>query len=366
MLENELYYRLALSLVPGIGPIRYKKLISYFESAENIFKQHKKSLKKTDGMHESLAEAIRNFIDFDAVEKELKYCEKNDISILCFDDEAYPQKLKICVDSPSILFQKGNVNLNHTRMLSVIGTRSITEYGKKICEELIEHLKPYNVIIASGLAYGADVLAHKTCLKYDIPTVGVVAHGLDMIYPIAHKNISKEMTEQGALLSEYFSDAKLEKGNFPARNRIVAGMSDATIVIETDLKGGSMITADIAFSYNREVFCFPGKTTDSKSAGCNFLIKKMKAQLITCAEDIAYEMGWKETQKQKPIQKELFIEMTNDEQIIMKTLRENGNTHIDQLMHFTNLNSSQIAVAMLNLEMQNIIKVMPGKVACIA
>lgn len=361
MENHELYYRLALSLVHGIGPVKYRKLLAFYGSAENIFQQNLKSLKRSGLLMEADAESIKSFNSFGLVERELAYNEKHNIAIRCFDDPTYPHRLKACIDSPVLLFQKGNADLQSQRVVSVIGTRAFTEYGRKMCEELVAQLKPYNVVVVSGLAYGIDIIAHKACLKNEIPTVGVLAHGLDTVYPPAHASVAREMLHQGGLLSEYFSNSKLEKGNFPTRNRIVAGLSDATIVIETDVRGGSMITADIAFSYNREVFCFPGRSVDSKSAGCNLLIKKLKAQLMTSADDIANELGWKQISKPKPVQKELFIVMTEDEQNIVTIVGEKQPIHIDELLQLSNLNSSQIAAAMLNLEMKNLIQVVPGK-----
>jgi DNA processing protein len=366
MNHSELYYRLALSQVSGIGPIRYKKLLTHFETAEQVFKQRPKTLKKCGIISDSMAETILQFTGFPVVEAELKYAQQNGIQIHCFDDESYPNRLKNCLDSPPILFQKGPANLNHHRMVSVIGTRSFTDYGRKMCEELIEKLKPFNVQVVSGLAYGIDIIAHKNCLKHQIPTIGVVAHGLKTVYPAAHSGIAREMLEEGALLSEYFSSAKLEKGNFPSRNRIVAGMSDATIVVETDVRGGSMITAEIAYSYNRDVFCFPGRSIDMKSAGCNFLIRKLKAQMITNANDLAQEMTWKQTTVHKATQRELFIEMSDDEKKMVAILREKQPIAIDELLHALKLHSSQMAAAMLSLEMQHIIQVMPGKIIKLA
>ncbi len=361
METHELYHRLALSQVNGIGPVRYKKLISLFGSAGEIFSQSQKSLKKCGVLSEQNVLSIKSFNDFENIERELAYTEKNRIKILCFDDIAYPQKLKNCIDSPVLLFQKGNADLNCARILSVIGTRSFTEYGRRMCEELVTELKPYNIMIVSGMAYGIDIIAHRSCIKNDIPTLGVLAHGLDMIYPAAHTSSAKEMQHNGGLLSEYFSNAKLEKGNFPSRNRIVAGIADATVIIETDMKGGSMITADIAFSYNREVFCFPGRSIDAKSAGCNFLIKQLKAQLVTCADDIITELGWKSVANPKTMQKKLFIEMTEEENRILSVLYQKEVIHIDELLLLSNLTSSQMAGAMLNLEMQDIIQIQPGK-----
>jgi DNA processing protein len=211
------------------------------------------------------------------------------------------------------------------------------------------------------MAYGIDVIAHKACIKNGIPTAGVLAHGLDMIYPAAHAPVAREMQQQGALLSEYFSHSVLEKGNFPTRNRIVAGLADATIVVETDIRGGSMITADIAFSYNREVYCFPGRSIDAKSAGCNLLIRKLKGQLITSADDIARELGWKHVPKSRAVQKELFIVLSEQEKELVQILQQRQAVHIDELMQLSNLNSSEIASVMLNLEMMNVIQIVPGK-----
>lgn len=361
MHTQELYYRLALSLVNGIGPVKYKKLISVFGSAEETFRQNFKSLRQTGLLTDGNAAALKSFDDFKLVDRELQYTADHQIHIRCFDDENYPQRLANCVDSPSLLFQKGDVDLNSQRVLSVIGTRAFTEYGRRMCEEMIEQLKGYHAVIVSGMAYGIDIIAHKACVKHSSPTVGVLAHGLHMIYPPAHAPVAKEMLQQGALLSEYFSHSALEKGNFPTRNRIVAGLSDATIVVETDVRGGSMITADIAFSYNREVYCFPGRSIDTKSAGCNLLIRKLKGQLITSADDIARELGWKQMPKPRAVQKELFIMMSEDEKTLLAILRQKQPVHIDELMQLANLNSSQIAAAMLNLEMMNIIHIIPGK-----
>ncbi|HMN32664.1 MAG TPA: DNA-processing protein DprA [Chitinophagaceae bacterium] len=361
MEQSEIFYRIALNSISGIGPVRYKKLIQEFGSAEAIFKEKLKFLKINPTLTEQLAISIKQFNETEKIEKEFSFIEKNKIQIFCFDEDHYPQRLKMCTDSPVMLFQNGSVDWNQPRVISVIGTRSMTEYGNKLCEELIEHLKDYQVMVVSGLAYGVDITIHKKCLDYQIPTVGIVAHGLGMIYPAQHKSIAEKMKNQGAILSEYLSHSGLEKGNFPSRNRIVAGISDATIVVETDRKGGSMITAELAFSYNRDLYCFPGRVNDSKSAGCNYLIKKLKAQLITGGHDFVEEMGWNKTQKSKAVQQKLFLDFTPTEQKIYDVVFENEKIHIDQLMHVTELSNSEIASSLLSLEMQKVLKILPGK-----
>jgi len=361
MEQQELIYRLAMCQINGIGPVRYKKMIEFAGSAKSIMTADGKFLRKAMGLHAKVAEMIRSFSDYALIENEIAFTEKNNIQILCFDENTYPQKLKLCADSPSVLFYKGTPIVQNKRLLSVIGTRSYTEYGKRICEELVQQLLPYDVCIVSGLAYGIDILTHKACIKNEVTTIGVLAHSLDSIYPYAHTGTAADMQLNGGLLSEYFSNTKPEKQNFPSRNRIVAGMSDATVVIETDIKGGSMITADIAYSYNRDVYCYPGKVTDTKSAGCNFLIKSLKAQLVTCGEDIATHLGWNTIVKKKTQQRQLFLDLSPIEEKIVHVLHEKSTVHIDELYILTDLNSSQIATSILNLEMQNIIKVMPGK-----
>lgn len=365
MEKDELYYRMALSQVVGIGPKKHKFLISTVGSAQQVFATSLKQLKAIQGISDSNADAIKLYSDFAAIDREYKFIENNNIKVLCYDDKAYPQKLTNCIDSPIILYYKGNGDLNNKRAVSIIGTRSFTEYGRKITEELVEQLKSYDVSVYSGLAYGIDVISHKACVKNQIPTFGVVAHGLGSIYPPVHASIADEMLEHGGLLSEYFSQEKAEKGNFPTRNRIVAGISDATIVVETDIKGGSMITSEIAYSYNKDLFCFPGRTIDSKSAGCNFLIKSLKAQMITNVEDIAISLGWNASKNTKTPQRQLFIELTPDEEAIIEVLSEKGQIHIDEFYTKTSLNSSQLASAMLSLEMQNLINVLPGKQVCL-
>jgi DNA processing protein len=266
------------------------------------------------------------------------------------------------------LYYKGEADLNQPKIISIIGTRSHTDYGKQITEQLIEELREQNVVIVSGLAYGIDAIGHKAAVKNNLRTIGVLAHGLDQVYPSQHTGLAKEMLKAGGgLLTEFRSKSKPDKHNFPTRNRIVAGMSDATIVVETGIKGGSMITAELANNYNKDVFAFPGKVTDTKSAGCNYLIKNNKAVLLTDARELVELMSWEE--QKRPMlkkQKELFIELTEDEKIILSILREKKSVAIDEINLKSGLSSSSVAAAILSLELQNVVLSLPGKLYQIA
>lgn len=362
MKREELYYRLALKEVHGIGPIKYKKLIENFGNAKDVFQTKNKKLLRYSGLSEANHQTLQSFTDFDRIEKELLFLEKYQYTTLHFDQDIYPNTLKNCADSPPLLFFAGQKFPANKKFISIIGTRSNSEYGKKICEELILQLKPYNVCVVSGLAFGIDILAHSNCIKQQIPTLGVMASGLDLIYPYEHTKVAKEMQTQGGLLTEYFSETIPDKSNFPSRNRIVAGMSEATIVIETSQKGGSIITAELAFSYNRDVFCFPGRIYDDKSQGCLQLIKSLKGQLVTSAEDIVQSLGWKQDKSNKKIQASLFIELNEHEQLLYDLLLAKGPLHIDQLTQQATMSYSFIASSLLSLEMQGLIQIEPGKI----
>lgn len=360
-MKNELLYRIALMLVPGVGAVQSKILLEHFGNAENIFKAKTKELSALENMGVVRAKAITEFENFKQVEEELKFIDKYKIEVLFISDEKYPKRLLNCYDCPTILFYKGNANLNQSKIISIIGTRINTSYGKEITEHLVAGLKEQNVIICSGLAFGIDAIAHKAALQNEIATIGVLAHGLHTIYPTQHKSLAKQMLENGALITEFRNGDKPDKHNFPKRNRIVAGIADATVVIETALKGGSMITAELANNYNRDVFAFPGKATDNKSEGCNYLIKNNKATLITGADDLIEEMGWQQKKQPKKQQRELFIELSADEKIIVDILKQKNAVHIDEIYLQSNLNSSAVAGVILNLELQNIISSQPGK-----
>jgi DNA processing protein len=362
-LSSELKYQIALTLVPNIGDIHAKALINQFGNAEAVFSARKKDLEVLEGIGTIRANSIKNFNDFSKAEEEIDFIKKYKITTLFITDKNYPQRLLNCYDSPAMLFYKGNADLNNSKIVAVVGTRNNNEYGKNICEKLIEELAGEDIIIISGLAFGIDSIAHKAALKNEMKTIGVLAHGLDKIYPSQNSGLAKEMIMNGGLLTEFRSRTKPDRQNFPSRNRIVAGISDAIIVVETGIKGGSLITAELGNGYNKDVFAFPGRINDTKSEGCNFLIKNNKAALITGANDLLENMGWK---KKKVIsikkQRELFIELTPDEKVVTQILQLQEQVHIDELFLKSKLNSSAVAAALLLLEMQGIITSLPGKI----
>ena len=362
-MSNDLLYQIALTLVPNIGDVHAKALAIKFGSAEAIFKAKKAELENMEGIGVVRASSIKKFTDFTSCENEVNFIEKYKITPLFITDKNYPQRLLNCYDSPTLLFYKGNTDLNASKIVSIVGTRNHTDYGKLICEKLVEELHNEQILILSGLAYGIDTIAHKASLKHNLPTVGVLAHGLDRIYPAQNKAMAKQMVEHGGLLTEFVSETIPDRQNFPKRNRIVAGMCDALIVIESSKKGGSLITAELANGYNKDVFAIPGKITDSKSEGCNYLIKNNKASLILGGADLLEMMNWKPLNKPaQNKQRELFIEFTADERIVVDILQQQENIQIDQLYLKSGLSSSAMAAALLMLEMQGIVVSMPGKV----
>ena len=363
-MTNELLYQLALTKVPNIGCVHAKILSIEFGDAEKIFKAKQSSLEKIEGIGEVRARAIKSFTDFSIAEDEIKFIEKYKIKPLFLTDKEYPQRLLNCYDSPSLLFYRGDADLNTSKIVAIIGTRNFSDYGKQITEKLVKELSAQNVLVVSGMAFGIDAIAHKAAYKNKLPTVGILAHGLDQIYPAEHANLAKEMLKHGGgLLTEFCSKTKPDKHNFPTRNRIVAGMSDATIVIESGIKGGSMITAELANGYNKDVFAFPGKVTDTKSAGCNYLIKSNKAMLLTDAQELIEVMGWEEKSRKSGVrsQRELFIELTKDEKIVVDILKEKETVTIDEINLQSGLSSSAVAIAILNMEMQGVVSSLPGK-----
>ena len=363
-MHTEQIYQIALTQIPNIGCVHAKTLAEHFETAEAIFKAKKSTLEKIDGLGSVRAESIKAFTDFSRAEDELRFIEKYKIEALFITNKKYPKRLLNCYDSPTMLYYRGEADLNAARIISIIGTRSHTDYGKAITEKLTKELASEKILVLSGLAFGIDTVAHKSALKNGLPTVGVLAHGLDTIYPAENTKLAKQMVaEGGGILSEFMSGTKPDKHNFPTRNRIVAGMADATIVIETDIKGGSMITAELANNYNRDVFAFPGKTTDTKSKGCNYLIRSNKAALITCAQDLLELLSWlPQPEKKKKLQRELFIELTADERILVDLLNQNEQMQIDDIYLKSQLSTSLAASALLSLELQGIVMSLPGKV----
>ena len=371
-MTTDILYRVALTLIPNIGPVQAKLLLQCCEP-EEIFHAKKRFLEKIEGIGPVKAQAIRDFNNFSRAEKEIRFMEKYRITPLFLTDEDYPKRLLNCYDSPTLLYYKGTANLNAARIINIIGTRNNTDYARQLIEKLVKELAANKVTIMSGLAFGVDALAHKAALKNGLPTIGVLAHGLDKMYPPEHAPLAKDMiAHHGGLLTEFKSGTKPDKHHFPSRNRVVAGCCDATIVIETDRKGGSMITAELANGYNRDVFAFPGRISDTKSSGCNYLISTNKAQLLQSAEDLLQLMGWEDEWETDPgqgkkkgrskIQKELFIELTKEEKAIIAILQEHEAVHIDELNFKSGISNGAVAAAILRLELVNVIVSLPGKI----
>ena len=362
-MHTQLLHRVALTLVPNIGPVQARILVDHFGDAPAVFKAKRSLLDKLEGIGEVRSASIKTFSNFKRAEEEISFIEKYKITPLFLTDEAYPRRLLHCYDPPTMLYYRGSAHLNASKIIAVIGTRSKTDYGKQLTEKLVAELAHQQVVVVSGLALGIDAVAHRAAIKNNIPTVAVIAHGLDKIYPAEHTGLAKDiLKESGGLLTEFMSNTKPDKHHFPSRNRVVAGICDAAIVVETDIKGGSMITAELANGYNKDVFAFPGRTIDTKSAGCNYLIKNNKAILLTGAQDIIDTLGWSE--KQRPPasrQKELFIQLSPEEQLMFDLLKEKASTHIDELRSRSRLSSSAAAAALLNLELQNLAASLPGK-----
>ncbi|MDP3313838.1 DNA-processing protein DprA [Lutibacter sp.] len=361
MLEEELLYVLALQRVKGIGDINAKKLIAHCGNAKNIFKEKKATLQKINGIGSFTIQHLSDTAYLKEAELELAYISKNNISTLYFEDLDYPTKLKHCVDAPILIFKEGNIEFTQS-IISIVGTRNITSYGRDFCEKFIEDLVPFNPIIVSGFAYGVDICAHKAALKNKLQTIGVLAHGFEEIYPKAHKKYVSEMNKNGGFLTEFWHKDPLQRENFLKRNRIVAGISEATVIIESAEKGGSLVTADIANSYNRDVFAVPGRASDNFSKGCNDLIKRNKAAILTDAKDLIEMLNWNVgTKISNVIQKQLFIELSEVEQQIYDFLIENGKELLDIIAIQCNLPIHKTTSLLFNLEMKGVVKPLPGK-----
>lgn len=360
---ESLAYKIALSMIPGIGNVIARNLIAYVGSVEGIFHEKEKNLVKIPGVGEVNAKKVVSQNVLQQAKNEVDFILKNKIKTFFYLDEDYPARLKNCSDAPVILYFKGNANLNEHKIISVVGTRNATPYGKEMSDELIQNFaqKNYPMVVVSGLAYGIDVQVHKACLKHEIPTVGVFAHGLDTIYPALHAPVAARMIEKGGLLSDFASNTQIDRQNFLRRNRIIAGLADATIVVESAEKGGALVTADIANSYNRDVFAFPGRSTDPFSRGCNKLIKSNKAVLVENQLDIEKAMNW-DTVSSAPklVQTSLFVSLEPDEQKLVDLLK-GGDCFIDEITIESQLPMSRVSSLLLNLEFKGLVTSLPGK-----
>jgi DNA processing protein len=326
-----------------------------------VFREKKKNLLKIPGMGHTLACAVGNKEILARAGQEAEFIRQYRISPLFYLDPEYPNRLKHCEDGPMMLYFKGKADLCRQRILSVVGTRMPTEYGKSMCNQIIHDLAEQGVLIVSGLAYGVDTAAHRASLSAGLPTVGVLAHGLDQIYPQVNRPVAEKMAENGGLLTEFISRTRLNRDYFPRRNRIIAGMADATLVIESALKGGALITAEIANSYNRDVFALPGRANDPKSAGCNHLIRNNKAALVQSAGDICYMMGWDQSPQAAQVQQKLFTELNAEERKIMEYLETKQEADIDEIYLNSGFSAGKVASLLLRLEFDGLVRSLPGK-----
>ena len=362
MEKDEIFYYLALQAVTGIGPVKAKKLLKHFEGAKQILTENEKKLKQLKGIGTHVLKQLKNPVIFEKAEKEMRFIEANGILAIPYGHESYPSKLKHCPDAPLVLFKKGNFNINEKKIISIVGTRRMTTNGRQFLKDFIRDIKKYDPIIVSGLAYGIDICAHQESLENDICTIGVLAHGLDRVYPKSHAGIADHMQKKGGLYSEFWSGSPPDRENFVKRNRIIAGMSEATIVVESSNRGGSLITSELAFSYHRDVFAVPGRICDTYSQGCNMLIKSNKAAMITSVKDLEYVLGWSSEQpKPKYVQKKLLIALSEDEKRLYNLLGNLDKWPLDLISIESGFTVQNALSLLLQLELKGMVISHPGK-----
>ncbi|MFT4831981.1 MAG: DNA processing protein [Psychroserpens sp.] len=362
MTSDELIAVLRLQSIRNIGDVTAKKLISHCGSAAEVFNTKANHLLKIDGIGTHTLKNLQNKAHYESALAEMEFIQKQNIGHTYFRDEDYPTYLKHCIDGPILLFKKGAIELQGRKVISVVGTRNITSYGMAFCERFIEEIAPLNPIIVSGFAYGVDICVHRAALKYGLQTIGCLAHGLNQIYPKTHGRFTSEVERNGGFYTEFWSNSGPERENFLRRNRIIAGMSEATIVVESAEKGGSLVTADIAHSYNRDVFAVPGRAQDKYSIGCNNLIKQQKAHMLTSAADLIYLLGWEvEEKKSKSVQKQLFVQMDELEHSIHAYLQKEGKQVLDNIALECQIPIFKVSSTLFNMEMKGVVRPLPGK-----
>jgi DNA processing protein len=360
--KDELIAILRLQKIPNIGDVLAKKLIAHCGNPRAIFEDKLQNLLKIDGVGTYTLKDIYDKKHLEAAELEYNFIKSNYIGCSYFMDADYPSYLKHCIDGPILLFTRGEINLEGRKIISVVGTRNITSYGTAFCEKFIEEIAPLNPVIISGLAYGVDICIQRAAARHGLQTIGCLAHGLNQIYPKVHAKYTTEIEKNGGFVTDFWSSSNPERENFLKRNRIIAGMSEATVVIESAEKGGSLVTADIAHSYNRDVFAVPGRAGDKYSLGCNNLIKRQKAQMLTSAADLVYLLGWNiENNTTKTVQKQLFVELDLTEKSIYSFLQKDGKQVLDNIALECQLPIFKTSSTLLNMEMKGVIRPLPGK-----
>jgi DNA processing protein len=364
MTDVQLKHKIALGLIPRIGDINARKLVSHFGNVEAIFHEPYRNLIRIPGIGSETAKYISDRSYLNTAEKEAEYVTKNNIRTYFYLDSDYPFRLRQCDDSPVVFFFKGNCNLDTTKILSMVGTRNASQRGRELCEKIIGGLASGHpdLVIVSGLAYGIDISSHKAALANNLQTIGVLAHGFKTIYPAIHASTAKSMISRGGLITDFLSDALPERNNFLKRNRIIAGLSDATLVVESGIKGGALVTADIANSYNRDVLAIPGRPDDQWSAGCNSLIKTNKAFLTESSDDIEYFLNWKPEKSKPLIQRTLFSELDDTEKTIFELLTKQGEQTIDTICRTLELPVHKLSALLLQMEFKGLVRCSPGNI----
>lgn len=357
--------KIAITLVKGVGPILTRTLISECGGVDEVFAASDNFLLSIPKVSRRILKSLRDPAIFERAKQEAHFIERNQIRPLFYLDEEFPSRLEFCVDAPLLLYARGDFNLNNRRVISIVGTRSCTSYGRGMCEKIISELVPYNPIIVSGLAIGIDSVAHKVAVECGLQTVGVLAHGVDSVYPPSSRAVAAKMISHGGLISEFLSGTLPIRENFPNRNRIIAGLCDALIVVESKKRGGSIISAELAYGYHKDVFAIPGKATDKLSEGCNNLIKYQKAVMVTSGKDIARELNWSEKKINNP-QVELFPKLNPEEKIILDAIASHSQLGIDEIGEKTGFSPSKLAQLLLQLEFNGLVRPLPGKVYQIA
>ncbi len=363
-MDDDFLYRIGITLIPGVGSVSAKSLIAHCGSAEAVFKEKKSALQKVPGIGIKSAKSIAEQSVLTRAENELEFIVREKVTPLYYLNKDYPKRLKLCEDGPVVLYQKGVTQLNDQRALAMVGSRNATEYGKSFCRDFVKSLQPFKPLIVSGLAYGIDINSHKAALQNGLPTVAALGHGLDMVYPALHKKTAEKILEKGgSLLSEFISGTAPDRENFPKRNRIIAGMSDATIIVEAARKGGALITAEIANTYNRDVFAVPGRLGDTFSEGCNYLIKINKAALISGVKDLQYILGWEEATVKIPPQNQLFVELDEPEKELQRILMEaQGKMELDHIGYQAKWPIGKVLTVLMSMELKGAVQSHPGKI----
>lgn len=353
---------LLLESLPGIGFQRCIKLVLHFGSATAIFDAKPREWKAVPGIGALACKTLTTWPAYkDQVKQAMESLKKHQVKHLFFGSEGYPLPLTYCPDAPLVLFYQGSPDFKDRKILSIVGTRSNTPHGRDFCQELIQSLQPYDPIICSGLARGIDVIAHHTALKQGMQTVACLAHGLERIYPERHSSIAQEIQQSGGLLTDFLPETVFHRGNFPRRNRLIAGMAHATVVIESGEKGGSMNTANLAHQYGRELFVVPGRYSDYKSQGCHQLLVEQKAQLLAKPEHLIDALGWEKFSKPKTVQKKLFTELTQQQQSLVQLMQTKTKVHLDVIALETKQKIATVAAALMDLEMKGVVRALPGK-----